>query len=106
MAAPRTSIASMHGPQTCFYDAAREALEHVRFQPKYDVHVRFGASYRIPFVFRIDGAAKLKDRGRRARNAAAIARSGRASCGKTSPHWLNARINLLKFLNLTGRSPI
>ncbi|UPT62304.1 MAG: energy transducer TonB [Hyphomonadaceae bacterium JAD_PAG50586_4] len=54
-------------PSDVFYDAAREALEHVRFQPKFDVHVRFGASYRIPFVFRISGAAKLKEQGRRAR---------------------------------------
>lgn len=54
-------------PSDVFYEAAREALEHARFAPKHDVHVRFGASYRIPFVFRISGAANLKDRGRRAR---------------------------------------
>jgi len=54
-------------PSDIFYEAAREALQHARFQPKYDVHVRYGASYRMPFVFRIDGAAKLKDRGRHAR---------------------------------------
>lgn len=54
-------------PSDVFYEAAREALEHVRFEPKHDVHVRFGASYRIPFVFRISGAAKVNERGRRAR---------------------------------------
>lgn len=54
-------------PSDVFYDSAREALEHARFQPKFDVHVRYGASYRIPFVFRISGAAKVKERGRRAR---------------------------------------
>jgi TonB family protein len=54
-------------PSDVFYEAAREALLHARFQPKYDEHVRFGASYRIPFVFRIAGAARLEERGRRAR---------------------------------------
>jgi TonB family protein len=54
-------------PSDVFFDAAREALLHARFEPKGDVHVRFGASYRLPFVFRINGAAKLRDRGRRAR---------------------------------------
>ncbi len=54
-------------PSDVFYDAAREALEHARFQPKQDIHVRYGASYRMPFVFRIAGATKLSERGRRAR---------------------------------------
>lgn len=54
-------------PSDVFFDAAREALLHARFEPKGDVHVRFGASYRMPFVFRISGAAKLRDSGRRAR---------------------------------------
>lgn len=53
-------------PSDVFYEAAREALLHVRFQPK-DVHVRFGASYKMPFVFRIAGASKARDSGRRAR---------------------------------------
>lgn len=52
-------------PSDVFYDAAREALEHARFQPK-DVHVRYGASYKMPFVFRISGASKARDSGRRA----------------------------------------
>ncbi|MGE0742888.1 MAG: TonB family protein [Hyphomonadaceae bacterium] len=54
-------------PSDVFYEAAHEALAHARFEPKPDIHPRFGASYRIPFVFRISGAARLKDRGRRAR---------------------------------------
>lgn len=55
-------------PADVFYDAAREALEHARFEPKPDVHVRFGTSYRMPFVFRIAGAARLKESGVRARS--------------------------------------
>ena len=54
-------------PSDVFFDAAREALSYARFQPKYDEHVRFGASYQMPFVFRIRGASKLDERGRRAR---------------------------------------
>ena len=54
-------------PSDMFYDAAREALLHVRFQPRRDEHVRFGASYRMPFVFRLTGATRLKERSRRAR---------------------------------------
>lgn len=54
-------------PSDVFFHAAREALLHARFEPKGDFHVRFGASYRMPFVFRISGAAKLRDTGRRAR---------------------------------------
>ena len=54
-------------PSDVFYEAAREALTVAKFKPKPDTHVRFGSSYRIPFVFRISGAAKVKERGRRAR---------------------------------------
>lgn len=54
-------------PSDVFYRAAREALQHAQFQPKYDVHVRFGASYKMPFVFRIAGASRLRDQGQRAR---------------------------------------
>ncbi|MEZ5957528.1 MAG: energy transducer TonB [Hyphomonadaceae bacterium] len=53
-------------PSDVFYDAAKEALLHAKFQPK-DVHVRFGASYKMPFVFRISGSSKARDGGRRAR---------------------------------------
>lgn len=54
-------------PSDVFYESAREALVIARFKPKRDEHMRFGASYKMPFVFRIAGASKLKDRGRRAR---------------------------------------
>lgn len=54
-------------PSDVFFDAAREALMHARFQAKPDVHVRFGASYRMPFVFRLSGASRLKEKGMRAR---------------------------------------
>ncbi len=54
-------------PSDVFFDAAREALLNTQFQPKSDQHVRFGSSYRMPFVFRINGASKIKDAGRRAR---------------------------------------
>lgn len=54
-------------PSDVFFESAREALLNTQFQPKADQHVRFGSSYRMPFVFRIDGASKIKDAGRRAR---------------------------------------
>jgi TonB family protein len=54
-------------PSDVFFEAAREALSLARFAPKHDVHMRFGATYRMPFIFRIAGASNLKDRGRRAR---------------------------------------
>jgi TonB family protein len=54
-------------PSDVFFEAAREALIRVKFEPKPDTHVRFGASYRMPFVFRISGASKLADHGVRAR---------------------------------------
>jgi TonB family protein len=54
-------------PSDVFYEAAREALEHARFEPKGDVHVRFGESYKMPFLFRIAGASRARDTGRRAK---------------------------------------
>ena len=54
-------------PSDVFFDAAREALLSAQFQPKEDQHVRFGSSYRMPFVFRIAGASKVHDAGHRAR---------------------------------------
>lgn len=54
-------------PSDVFFEAAREALAHARFSPKPDTHPRFGSSFRMPFVFRISGAAQVKERGRRAR---------------------------------------
>lgn len=43
-------------PSDIFFEAAREALQRARFQPRGDVHVRYGVSYKLPFVFRIAGA--------------------------------------------------
>jgi TonB family protein len=54
-------------PHDVFFEAAREGLAQAKFQLKPDVHARFGQSYRMPFVFRISGAAQTKDRGRKAR---------------------------------------
>jgi TonB family protein len=54
-------------PSDVFFDAAREALLRAKFEPKPDTHVRFGASFRMPFVFRISGASKLADSGVRAK---------------------------------------
>lgn len=54
-------------PSDVFYEAAREAMLRTRFEPRGDRHVRFGASYKMPFVFRISGASKVKQAGRRAR---------------------------------------
>jgi TonB family protein len=54
-------------PSDVFFEAAREALALARFQPKADMHMRYGASYRMPFVFRIAGATQLDEHGRRAR---------------------------------------
>lgn len=45
-------------PSSVFYDAARDALAEATFKPKHDEHMRFGATYRLPFVFRIEGAVK------------------------------------------------
>jgi TonB family protein len=54
-------------PSDVFFDSAREALEHTQFELSGDVHPRFGESFRMPFVFRIEGATRLRDRGRRTR---------------------------------------
>jgi TonB family protein len=54
-------------PADVFYEAACEALAHARFTAKADALVRYGTSYRMPFVFRIAGAANLAEAGRRAR---------------------------------------
>ena len=52
-------------PAEVFFEAAREALQRARFTLK-DVHPRFGVSYKMPFVFRIAGASKRAEQGRRA----------------------------------------
>jgi TonB family protein len=51
-------------PGEMFFDASVRALREARFEPKPGVPPRFGATYRMPFVFRINGASKIADRGR------------------------------------------
>lgn len=69
-------------PSDLFYDAAREALRHARFAPKHDMRVRYGESYRLPFVFRIEGAARIADHGRRARRLRPALRAAWEAVGK------------------------
>ena len=54
-------------PSDIFFKSAKEALQQARFQPSLDEHVRYGASYRMPFVFRLPGSSKLVETGARAR---------------------------------------
>lgn len=53
-------------PSDVFFHAAAAALREARFTIKPGRKARFGRSFRMPFVFRIAGAARLKDKGRRA----------------------------------------
>jgi len=69
-------------PSDVFFDAARDALKDARFSPKAEAQVRFGIGYRIPFVFRIAGAARLKDKGLRARPARPALRAAQAAVEK------------------------
>jgi TonB family protein len=50
-------------PSRLFYEAAAEALRAARFRLRPGAGARFGPSYRIPFVFRIRGAARVRDKG-------------------------------------------
>jgi len=54
-------------PSDIFFTSAKEALQHARFQPSLDEHVRYGASYRMPFVFRLATASRLTEKGARAK---------------------------------------
>lgn len=64
--APR-HVACVHAwPSDIFFDAAAAALKEARFAIKPGENARFGTSYRMPFVFRIAGAAKIRESGRRA----------------------------------------
>jgi hypothetical protein len=56
-------------PAPIFYAAAAEALREASFRPRQGMTPRFGESYQLGFVFRILGAAKVRDPGRRARRA-------------------------------------
>lgn len=52
-------------PSRLFYDAAVEALSQARFRPRDPAKAWRGPSYRMPFVFRLRGAARVRDAGRR-----------------------------------------
>lgn len=56
-------------PAPIFYHAAAGALREAAFRPRQGMTPRFGESYQLGFVFRILGAAKVRDPGRRARRA-------------------------------------
>ncbi|MES1199633.1 MAG: energy transducer TonB [Pseudomonadota bacterium] len=57
-------------PSPVFSDAAQQALVAARFRLRDDEPPRFGASYRMPFVFRIAGATRFKRRRAKAPQAA------------------------------------
>jgi len=65
--APRSMHCVDVWPAPICFDAAKEALVEARFAPAPGVQPRFGASFQAPFVFRIRGAAAVRDRGARAR---------------------------------------
>ena len=54
-------------PSPIFYASAKAAMKDARFAVRPGATPRFGPSYRMPFVFRIQGSARVTDRGRRAR---------------------------------------
>jgi TonB family protein len=54
-------------PAPVFYEAAVAALRAARFRPASARGLRFGPSYRVPFVFRIRGASRRRDTGQRVR---------------------------------------
>jgi len=56
-------------PSPIFYAAAKAAMKDARFEVRPGATPRFGPSYRMPFVFRIQGSARVTDRGRKARKA-------------------------------------
>lgn len=72
--APEGEVKNIHcidaWPHDMFYHAAHAALKDARFVVRDGERPRFGPSYRMPFVFRIQGAARVNDQGRRARSAA------------------------------------
>lgn len=50
-------------PSDVFFRASRAALREAKFRHKPNAEPAAGKSYRMPFLFRIDGAAKVKDAG-------------------------------------------
>jgi TonB family protein len=77
-------------PAPMFYDAATEALRQARFALRPGAAPRFGPSYRIPFVFRIRGAAKVRDKGRSAMSPSVhAAKTGALAAGDAT--WRGAK---------------
>jgi TonB family protein len=64
-------------PSDVFFSAAKEALLNARFQLNVDEHPRFGATYRMPFVFRLRGTSRLNEKGAHARTLRPILQGGR-----------------------------
>lgn len=54
-------------PAPLFYESAATALRTTEFALRNEARPRVGATYRMPFVFRINGHARVVDRGRKAR---------------------------------------
>jgi TonB family protein len=54
-------------PHRIFYEAAAKALLQARFRARPGAKPRFGPTYRMPFVFRIQGGSSVRDLGRRAK---------------------------------------
>lgn len=52
-------------PTPLFYEAAAAGLREARFRPRDPSKAWRGPSYRMPFVFRLRGAARVRDTGRR-----------------------------------------
>lgn len=63
--APKNLHVVDYWPSRLFYDAAVEALRQSRFQPRDPAKAWRGPSYRMPFVFRLRGASRVRDAGRR-----------------------------------------
>jgi TonB family protein len=71
-------------PSDVFFVSAKEALEHARFQPSLDEHVRYGVSYRMPFVFRLKGTSQLSERGAHAKTLRPILHAAQRLVGNLS----------------------
>lgn len=71
-------------PSDIFFVSAKEALQHARFQPGLDEHVRYGASYRMPFVFRLNGVSQLTEKGERAKTLRPILHAAQRLVDKLS----------------------
>jgi TonB family protein len=72
-------------PSDIFFASAKEALQHARFQPSLDEHVRYGASYRMSFVFRLNGISRLGEKGARAKTLHPILHAAQRLVENLSP---------------------